>query len=373
MRNTMIFGNVQKMHTLYRYTLVALIALALTSTALLTRSFGQAKKPYDKDKLIQVLKLNALSTDEIVSYVRERGVDFQLSPEIEQEFRNAGARPELIEAIRSSYRPPASSSSGTSATPSDTSTPGDPLSKSEIITLLKSGVSSQKVEQYVDKRGVTFTLTPEISKEITNAGGSRSLIGTISVKFVSVSSSPNNITRGTTRTVKPVGPDYEELTDQAVAAIQGNNSAYAMRLLQQAISLDSSKPVAYQLMGFTQLYVNGDILSAERSMRAAIERGGNAVFRAFHDHNGYFTQYCQGSFFITKTGVTFKADDGNHTFQAADTDIKESKLNTLVGVNIGAFHLKVVQPGGKTKNFNFAPATNKQAESNLIINLIKSY
>jgi hypothetical protein len=123
----------------------------------------------------------------------------------------------------------------------------------------------------------------------------------------------------------------------------------------------------------TQLYGYRDPVSAEPSMRAAIERGGNAVFRVYHDHDGFFRQYCQGSMFISKSGVTFRADDGNHTFAANDSEIKEVKTNAFVGSEYGAFHLKVARAGEKSKNYNFAPWMTKQVESNIIIRLVKSY
>src|SRR2546422_555199 len=64
----------------------------------------QAKQPYDKDKLLRVVQLNALPTTEVVQAIQQRGVDFQMSSEIETQFRGAGARPEVIDAIRSNYR-----------------------------------------------------------------------------------------------------------------------------------------------------------------------------------------------------------------------------------------------------------------------------
>ena len=78
---------------------------------------------------------------------------------------------------------------------------------------------------------------------------------------------------------------------------------------------------------------------------------------------------------MTKTGVTFKADDGNHTFAAQDVQIKSSSINDFVGSQFGAFNVKVFQDAtkNKTKTYNFAPATRKKAESNLILTLIKSY
>jgi hypothetical protein len=157
--------------------------------------------------------------------------------------------------------------------------------------------------------------------------------------------------------------------------MQANNSSQAIRLLQQAAAMDPSKPTAYGLLGFAQLYGNQDIMSAERSMRAALERGGGAAFRVYHDHDGFFNSFCQGSFFVNKTGVTFKADDGNHTFEAQDANIKSTSINDFVGSQYGAFNVKVFQDAkrDKSKTYNFAPATRKKTESNLVINLMKSY
>jgi hypothetical protein len=170
-------------------------------------------------------------------------------------------------------------------------------------------------------------------------------------------------------TIKVLRP---ELTRQATTALQANNPALAIHLLQQAIGLDSSPPTAYALLGFAQLYGLRNPFAAEPPMRAAIERGGSAVFRVFHDHNGSFGQFCQGSFFVSKSGVTFRADDREHTFEARDEEIKEGKLNGFIGAGLGAFHLKVMQGQNKTKNYNFAPLTRHQVESALILNLIQS-
>lgn len=341
----------------------------------------QAKNPYDKERLLKVVRLNALSTQEVVQAVEQRGVDFQITPAIEAEFREAGARPELIEALKANYRPataptrpPATNAGKPSAKPSVNVPAGPPLSKNEIVTLLQSGVPASKVEQFVEVRGVSFAVTSEIAREITAAGGNRSLLGAITERAASATSSVSS-----SPVARNSGPDYDDLTDQAISAMQANNTSYAIRLLQQAASLDSSKPTAYQLLGFAQLYGNHDILAAERSMRAALERGGSAVFYVYHDHDGVFRSFCEGSLFVTRNAVTYKAKDGNHTFAAEDAKIKEAKINGFVGSEYGAFHIKVLRDpaeqkkGDESKTFNFAPATKSKAESNMIISLIQSY
>ncbi len=345
---------------------------------------SQPKPPYDKDKLIKVVQLNALTTKEIVEAVSGRGVDFKVTPDVEAEFRQAGARPELIDALRKNYRAPAGKNTGTSSSTPSTSKPptavppGPPLSKVEIVSMLRSGESSDRVEQIVDVRGVNFTPTPETSREIAAAGGSRSLLGAITLRASSKPTPPNNPSNPPRTTIDKGGPvaapDYDDLNYQAIAAMKANNAAEAARLLQQAIRAEPNKPLAYKLMGFVQIYGYRNISGAEQNFRASLDRDGAAVFQVYHDHDGMFQSYCQGALTITRSGVAFKGNDGKDAFEVTDASIKEASLNDLVGARFGGFHIKVREGGkGKSKNFNFAPATQQPAESNLIINLIRSY
>ena len=350
-----------------------LFAMMMTSVAQL-----QAKQPYDRDKLLRVVQLNALPTSEVVQAIQQRGVDFRMTSDVESQFRGAGARPEVIDAIRGNYRVAAGSPPPSSPPPnnppnnpktSSSVPPGPPLAKNEIITLLQSGVPTTKVEQFVEVRGVSFSITPQIAREIKEAGGNNALIGAITAK--ASEPPPTSPSRpGPVSRPAPAGPDYDDLTDKALAAMQANNTNGAIRLLQQAVALDSTKPQAFGLLGFAQLYGSHDIAAAERSMRAAIERGGGAPFRVYHDHDGLFNSFCQGSLFVSRTNVTYRADDGNHTFEASRADIKEAKLNGFVGAQYGAFHLKV--GAGKGSTYNFAPYNKQKSEANLVVSLIQS-
>jgi hypothetical protein len=330
---------------------------------------AQAKKPISKSGLLEAVRLNGLSTQELIERVRQRGVSFQLTSQDEADLREAGARPELIEAVRASYRPEGPPDAGGGkpigggrSNPGYRVPTGAPLSQNEVVTLLQSGVGSSRVEQMVETRGVDFALTPVITRKIKDAGGSTALIGMIAER-ATASPGPDR-----PNVARPAAPDYDELTDQATTALRANNAAYAVNLLQQAIKMNPAPPTAYALLGYAELYGYRNIAQAELPMRAAIEHGGAAVFRVYHDHDGFFKQYCTGSFFVTRTNMTFKADNGAHTFEANKSDVKEVKLNGFVGSEHGAFHIKVGQ-----KNYNFAPATTNKAEANLIINLVQAY
>ena len=284
------------------------LGLALLAAALLlfpAGSSAQAKKPITREGLVKAVRINGLSTAELVQQIQSRGVSFKLTPDAEAELRAAGARPEVIAAARANYRSaPAVASSGTRRAPAGTSRPA----------------------------------------------------------------------RG--------GPDYDELTDQATTAYDARDVSRTTQLLRQAIQLNTQHPRAYQLLGFTQLYLQNNLSEAEQSMRKAIELGGSASFRVFHDHaNGSFKQTCAGTLFVNKANVTFKADDGRDTFEAEDVNVREIKVNSLAGgafgvllggKDLGAFHIKVKRDKD-TKNYNFAPLTKKKNESELIITLVKSY
>jgi len=336
----------------------------------------QAKQPYDKDKLLRVVQLNALPTSEVVQAIQQRGVDFRMTSDIESQFRGAGARPEVIDAIRGNYRggasppPPNNPPSNPPGNTRPSGVPGGPpLAKNEIITLLQNGVPATRVEQVVEARGVNFSMTPQIAREIKDAGGNNALIGAITAK--ASEPPPSAPSRPGPVRPAPTGPDYDDLTDKAYSAMLANNTNGAIRLLQQAITIEPARPQAYGLLGFAQLYGSNDVFAAERSMRQAIERGGGAPFRVFHDHDKLFNTFCKGSLFVSRTNVTFRGDDGNHTFEATRADIKEAKINGFVGAQYSAYHLKV--GAGKGETYNFAPYNKQKSEANLVLSLIQSY
>jgi tetratricopeptide (TPR) repeat protein len=261
-----------------------------------------------------------------------------------------------------------------------------PISRKGLVEAVRiNALSPAELIQQIRSRGVAFPMTPDAEAELRAAGARPEVIAAARNNYRAAPAVASGGGRrppaGTTRPPRG-GPDYDDLTDQATYAYAARNGSRAAQLLQQAIQLNPQRPHAYQLLGFTQLYLQSNIDEAERNMRRAIELGGSAVFRVFHDHlNGTFNQTCAGTLFITRTNITFRADDGRDTFEAADNLIKEIKTNKVSGgafgvllgnKNLGAFHIKV-KFGSDSKNYNFAPLTKKKAESELIISLVKAY
>jgi hypothetical protein len=362
-------------------------ALASLATALLsTAPHAQAKKPISRQGLVNAVKINGLSTAELIGQIRSRGVAFQMTDDAEQELRSVGARPEVIDAARSNYRAAAEMTASTQPTHTSSTQPhvntgapvpaGAPLSKSEIVTMLQGGIPSSRVEQFVEVRGVNFSVTPQITAEIKSAGGDRSLIGAITEKTTAQSSDTDagsDSPFGGGKTTAAGAPDYDDYIDHVSSSWSAQDWNSAIGYAQQAVQLDPAQPRAYQLLGTMLLYSRGDYAGAEQAMRAAIERGGSAAFIVYHDHTGNFSEYCQGTMFVTKTGVSFKADNGVDTFETEDANIKEAKTNGFVGSQLGAFHIKPIQQINGRGNFNFAPNTRNKAEAQLILRLIGAY
>ena len=379
-----------KLNTTIRQSKLFALALAAAAAAALllaAPSSAQSNKPISRKGLVESVKANGLSTVELVRIINRRGVAFEMTPDAEAELRSVGARPEVIEAARSNYRDPAPATPAVASRPTTNRPanvpssgssapvpPGPPLSKNEIITMLQGGIAPARVEQFVEARGVSFSVTPEVAREITAAGGNRSLVGAITEKATAEtasSSSPFGADSG--EAANSGAPTYDDYIDRAQTAISVQDWSSAINYAQQAAQLDPQQPTAFTLLGTMLLYASRNVGGAEQAMSAAIQRGGAAAFKVYHDHTGSFSQYCQGSFFVTKTGVSFKADDGRDTFETEDSNIKEAKTNAWVGSEYGAFHIKPVQKINGRDNFNFAPATQQKAEAELILRMIRNF
>ncbi len=358
-----------------------------------------ASAPIKRDSLLEVVQRNLLSTRELIQRVEQRGVSFQLTAEDEARFRQVGARPELLAAVRANYRgvvvaetkPTSGGKPATPPKPATITRPGalgvvtstltrelslqagmNGLTGAIVRSVAPSGAAAQAgiragdvITQFNGKPVVTETLQDYVTK--TPAGTKVYLMVMRQNRFENVA-----VTLGAMPAHKTAFT-YDDLTDQSLAALQRNDWELAGNLLTQAVNLNPSAPLGYGLLGYTYLYGRGDVQKAEQAMRATIERGGNATFEVWHAQGSSFKDAVRGSLFISKSGVIFKSSLSADEFNVNDVEIKNAALNGLFGREHNAFHLEVRLPNGKTRNYNFAPRTANQLESLLILNLIQSY
>ncbi|MDQ3043027.1 MAG: hypothetical protein M3R11_11765, partial [Acidobacteriota bacterium] len=149
--------------TNYKITIKAAIVclvVLLATGSLLAQYKGN---PVKKEKLLSVLRSKQLQTREIVGVIKSNGVDFQLTSAVESELTAAGARPEVLSAIRDNYRQPARSNPVASNSKGKKFS-GQPLAKDAIVTLLENGVADAQVRKNVEARGVNFKPSAQITK-----------------------------------------------------------------------------------------------------------------------------------------------------------------------------------------------------------------
>ena len=366
----------------------ALILIVLFTCA---AAFGQQYKgnPVTKERLVTALRTKALQTRQIVQTVTNNGVDFQATPNVEAELVSAGARPEVLTAVRNNYRAPVNNSKPSVV---NNNSGAKVVTKAGLIKTIKTkSASNGAIIDLIESNGVNFETTAAVENELKTAGASPAIIAAAKGAYqgptsvynnnTNASSGNNNSSGGKT---KPASIGYDDLISQAIesynrdvnsnAAANSPGRLEAIQTLNKAITMDANNPVGYQQLGFMTLYgTNNGFAAAEANFKKAIELGGSAVFRVFHDHNGTFSDTCNGSLYVSKDNVRFESDDNKHTFDVSDADIKNVKTNNSF---IKAFQLKqgsykiVLKNGDGSKNFNFAPLTANNEESKIVIRLI---
>lgn len=330
-------------------------------------SSNSSAAPVTKAGLIKVLKAKSASNGEILDVIEKNGVDFQTTPAVERELSVAGASPAIIAAVKSGYRSGGSSGSQNFG--------GNPLSKDAIVALLQNGVTDAQVQQNIKSRGVNFKLNAAATQEIKSAGGSVALVNLINASYANPNSGAGNTVES-----------YEDYINQALETYNADvtasaplNSAgrlKAIEILKQAAQMNPNNPSAYQQLGFMTLYGTSNGFSvSEQFMKRAVELGGSAVFRVFHDHDGVFNDTCSGSLYISKDGVRFESDDNRHTFDTTDANIKQVKTNSswrrAFQTKSGSFKIVLNDQSDKDgKKFSFAPLTDNIEESKMVIRLI---
>jgi hypothetical protein len=359
------------------YLFRSLILCTLAATAVLSVAAQYKGTPATKDGLIKALRSHQFQTREFVNLIQSNGVDFQVTPEIEQELVAAGARPQMIAAAKANYRAPAvatvKSNTGNTGTKTVTTKPvGEPMSKTEIVSLLSNGVSDERVRANVEARGVNFKATSGDKQDIRSAGGSVALSNLVEQSYLN----PNEGYAPTGNVAPAQTVSYDDLINLAIQQIGASNFSGAGQTLDRAIALDPSQPRAYQVVGTTLLYGGGDIATVEQFMRKAVDLGGSAVFRVYHDDDGTFNTVCTGSLFVAKDTIRYESDDNRHTFETSTVNVKSAKAQGGFRQAFnnqaypGTFNIKLSSGDKDSKNYNFAPGSGKQTESALILRLI---
>lgn len=440
---------------IFRFMLTVTIIISIMTL----NAFMDGEKPFDKKGILNLVEKPPIFSDEtLVERIKERKIDFEVTPAIENELTTAGASAQVVSACRTNYIPKKTSPTPT-PTPStnlQTIAGDEPLSKNEIIELLNKKVPSTKIEKAVEERGASFTLDASSTAELKRLGGTNALIGAIASRYTVVNNNPLskdeildmlrkkvaltkieglvekqgvsfNLDPNSTNQIKqaggsnsligaiasryiassnPVPPSdsatksdptvqstttYNNFLDAAVTALRMKNFPLVVSEAQKAIAINDKLPQAHYLLGFANLYLVGNVIEARKHFLNTIDRGGEVSFVVINDRkdvsdkafmalegssgvlnriripgmsrgstptppsnaSAAFADSCKGSLFISKNRIKFQADDNKNSFDVPATLILEADTNKTYGKDKNTFHVKV-KAGDDKKNYNFA-------------------
>jgi hypothetical protein len=144
--------------------LIATVVVILGSAAL----WAQSPKPISATGLKEALKIGGLQQGELVELIKQRGVDFELTPDVETELKSAGANADVLAAVRANYRGIPSAST---QPPTTTSGPSNPVpdrsarSDQPVVTSIR-----QVKKLYIEKMSndLDTYIKYEISRQMPN-------------------------------------------------------------------------------------------------------------------------------------------------------------------------------------------------------------
>jgi len=318
-------------------------------------------------KSLQIARQRGLVSDKdyvdrLTRNIELNGVDFELGKKDEAELRAAGANKVILDVVRQNFRAGKIAGSNRKPAPALRPTPtptpeiappksGPPFSLDEILEWLRKGATSNSLELAIHNRQVNFLLEPELQNRIIGAGGGEDLLNAIK-------KSPSR---------EALAAQYWRLIVFAEERLNANQWTEAETAVDEAISLDSTKPEAYGLRGEINLYKWQRYELAERDMAEAIRRGGFASFRVVYDCGGGKT--CPGRLLINKDTFTFRQSKFQE-WTILDQEIVEAKLGGKKwNADKGGFIIKTT----KNLTYNFLPNNATKNEALLIIKLIRSY
>lgn len=87
------------------FSLCKILAASILMASVSVETFAQYRgEPVKRDRLVQVLRSKRFPSRDIVQIINENGVDFRLTPATQNQLVAAGARPDVLEAVRKNYR-----------------------------------------------------------------------------------------------------------------------------------------------------------------------------------------------------------------------------------------------------------------------------
>jgi hypothetical protein len=306
--------------------------------------------PLSQRQLLDALKAGGLSAEELSSIIRRRGVDFEMSGDLERSFREAGADANIVLALweKERWDPPR----------------GGALTKDVLIALIQSGTPGQHLSKWIVARKVNFELNPAAVNDLRNAGASDQIVVLVST---------NNIWTA------PRKSTYEEVIARARDALRVGKYDVAESEANAAKLMDPTRPEAFATIGYVNLYHFNSFSKADSEYRSAIEKGGEVEFRVRHvDHVSTFgkIETCSGQLLLKKGSLVYHSSLAEHNLALDGKQIVEARVNTSLKTPPArrGVQLFASQGGGRPSElvFHAARDKNERDEEKIIADLINA-
>jgi hypothetical protein len=309
--------------------------------------------PLSRNQILDALKAGGLSADELSAIVRRRGLDFEMSGDLERSFREAGADTNFVRALweKEKWDPPK----------------GGPLTKDFLTALIQSGTPSLRLSKWIAARKINFELTPGAIGDLRTAGASDQVLVLVTTNNVWAPPPP------------PPKPTYEQPLALAREALRVGKYDVAESQANIAKLMDPTRPEAFAVIGYVYLYHFNSFSKADSEYRSAIEKGGEVEFRVRHvDHVNKLgkAETCVGRLLLKKDSLVFRSSLADHNLALTGKQIVEARVNSSVKTSPGkrGVQLFASQGGGKPTELIFHAARDKDErdEEKIIVDLINA-
>ena len=204
--------------------------------------------------------------------------------------------------------------------------PPEPMTKAEMVDLLRNGVSPARVEELARQYGITFEITPETEKELREAGSSEELLSALRQL-----SRPMLVIE-----VTPAGAQLLVDDVPAEARSEGGQlklsrvpeGSHRVRLMlkgyrdyQETVELHRGRTVALKVA--LEALQEEPRPTPRPATNALVENPETPRFRAAHAHG--FSGLDKGWITITNGIVQFQADPGGESFEFTAEAVVEAK------------------------------------------------
>lgn len=291
--------------------LLAVFGLVLCGATLLSAQ-KYRDDPMPKTRLLRSVKTRDVAVDIIVLLIRQHGVNFKLTPQVEQEFTAVKANRVIINAVRDNYRATAVAAAATPAKKPNTTSGNISVNPPAPVS------SNEKYEQLIEQSDKTVA------------------------QFYSTQNPPVESISQTARSI-------------------GN----------QQIKLNSARFEGYRLVAFSYI-LSGDFKEAERYGQLAIDRGGSLKFGVLHADSG---NSHVDILHVAKGFISIENLDGKYkpfyNSEVTGFQVYPTPVN-FQGINVAAFSISTFKDNRQIR-YDLAPiTTNTIEEANLIKRLVQA-